>query len=38
MGVVTGIVQEFQFGMNWSNYSLLVGSSSANEQLCISAV
>src|SRR5690348_18384591 len=20
MGVVTGIVQEFQFGMNWSNY------------------
>src|SRR6185295_4231941 len=21
MGVVTGIVQEFQFGMNWSNYS-----------------
>jgi cytochrome bd ubiquinol oxidase subunit I len=22
MGVVTGIVQEFQFGMNWSNYSV----------------
>jgi len=21
MGVVTGIVQEFQFGMNWSTYS-----------------
>jgi cytochrome d ubiquinol oxidase subunit I len=20
MGVVTGIVQEFQFGMNWSDY------------------
>src|SRR6266511_3964016 len=25
MGVVTGIVQEFQFGMNWSNYSAFVG-------------
>ena len=25
MGVVTGIVQEFQFGMNWSNYSRYVG-------------
>lgn len=25
MGVVTGIVQEFQFGMNWSRYSLFVG-------------
>jgi cytochrome d ubiquinol oxidase subunit I len=25
MGVVTGIVQEFQFGMNWSNYSTFVG-------------
>jgi cytochrome d ubiquinol oxidase subunit I len=25
MGVVTGIVQEFQFGMNWSSYSTLVG-------------
>lgn len=24
-GVVTGIVQEFQFGMNWSVYSLFVG-------------
>lgn len=24
-GVVTGIVQEFQFGMNWSNYSRFVG-------------
>ena len=23
-GVVTGIVQEFQFGMNWSNYSVFV--------------
>jgi len=25
LGVVTGIVQEFQFGMNWSNYSRFVG-------------
>jgi cytochrome d ubiquinol oxidase subunit I len=25
MGVVTGIVQEFQFGMNWSEYSKFVG-------------
>ncbi len=25
MGVVTGIVQEFQFGMNWSRYSTFVG-------------
>jgi len=25
MGVVTGIVQEFQFGMNWSTYSRYVG-------------
>ena len=25
MGVVTGIVQEFQFGMAWSNYSRFVG-------------
>ena len=25
MGVVTGIVQEFQFGMNWSEYSRYVG-------------
>ncbi|MEN3534072.1 cytochrome ubiquinol oxidase subunit I [Microbispora sp. ZYX-F-249] len=25
MGVVTGIVQEFQFGMNWSEYSTFVG-------------
>ncbi|MEV0197604.1 cytochrome ubiquinol oxidase subunit I [Nonomuraea sp. NPDC050691] len=25
MGVVTGIVQEFQFGMNWSEYSVFVG-------------
>ncbi len=25
MGVVTGIVQEFQFGMNWSEYSRMVG-------------
>ena len=22
LGLVTGIVQEFQFGMNWSDYSL----------------
>ena len=22
MGVATGIIQEFQFGMNWSEYSL----------------
>ncbi|NEA32375.1 cytochrome ubiquinol oxidase subunit I [Streptomyces sp. SID13031] len=25
IGVVTGIVQEFQFGMNWSDYSKFVG-------------
>jgi cytochrome d ubiquinol oxidase subunit I len=25
IGVVTGIVQEFQFGMNWSSYSRCVG-------------
>ncbi|MCI0182869.1 Cytochrome bd ubiquinol oxidase subunit 1 [Acidibacillus sp. S0AB] len=25
VGVVTGIMQEFQFGMNWSNYSRFVG-------------
>ncbi len=25
MGVATGIVQEFQFGMNWSNYSRFMG-------------
>lgn len=25
LGVATGIVQEFQFGMNWSQYSLYVG-------------
>src|SRR5699024_7235124 len=25
MGVATGIVQEFQFGMNWSEYSRMVG-------------
>jgi cytochrome d ubiquinol oxidase subunit I len=25
VGVVTGIVQEFQFGMNWSDYSKFVG-------------
>lgn len=25
LGVVTGIVQEFQFGMNWSGYSRFVG-------------
>jgi cytochrome bd ubiquinol oxidase subunit I len=25
LGVVTGLVQEFQFGMNWSSYSRFVG-------------
>src|SRR4030095_9530546 len=25
IGVVTGLVQEFQFGMNWSTYSRFVG-------------
>ena len=25
IGVVTGIVQEFQFGMNWAQYSRYVG-------------
>ena len=25
IGVVTGLVQEFQFGMNWSAYSRYVG-------------
>src|SRR5436853_5719865 len=25
IGVVTGLVQEFQFGMNWGQYSRLVG-------------
>ena len=25
VGVVTGIIQEFQFGMNWSDYSRLLG-------------
>src|SRR5512138_1618770 len=25
VGVVTGLVQEFQFGMNWSSYSRFVG-------------
>ncbi len=25
MGIVTGIAQELQFGMNWSNYSVFVG-------------
>ncbi|MCW1085831.1 cytochrome ubiquinol oxidase subunit I, partial [Streptococcus anginosus] len=25
LGVATGIVQEFQFGMNWSEYSRYVG-------------
>jgi cytochrome bd ubiquinol oxidase subunit I len=25
LGIVTGIVQEFQFGMNWSDYSRYVG-------------
>ena len=25
IGVVTGIVQEFEFGMNWSDYSRFVG-------------
>src|SRR3546814_5868995 len=27
IGLVTGIVQEFQFGMNWSDYSRFVGRS-----------
>ncbi len=25
MGVATGVVQEFEFGMNWANYSRFVG-------------
>src|SRR5205814_4563890 len=25
VGIVTGIIQEFQFGMNWSSYSKFVG-------------
>ena len=25
LGVITGIVQEFQFGMNWSSYSRFIG-------------
>ncbi|HEY7729311.1 MAG TPA: cytochrome ubiquinol oxidase subunit I, partial [Gaiellaceae bacterium] len=25
IGVATGLVQEFQFGMNWSTYSVYVG-------------
>ena len=25
IGIVTGIVNEFQFGMNWSEYSRFVG-------------
>ena len=25
VGVVTGLIQEFEFGMNWSAYSRLVG-------------
>jgi cytochrome d ubiquinol oxidase subunit I len=25
MGIVTGIIQEFQFGINWSNNSVFVG-------------
>ncbi len=25
LGVITGIVQEFQFGMNWSDYSRFIG-------------
>lgn len=25
VGVVTGIIQEFQFGMNWSEYSRFMG-------------
>ena len=29
IGVATGIVQEFQFGMNWSTYSRFVGDVSA---------
>ena len=29
IGVATGLVQEFEFGMNWSVYSRFVGTSSA---------
>ena len=29
MGVVTGIVQEFHFGMNWAEYSRFMGDISA---------
>jgi len=25
VGIVTGILQEFQFGMNWSDFSRFVG-------------
>lgn len=25
VGVVTGLIQEFQFGMNWSDYSRFMG-------------
>ena len=25
VGIVTGLIQEFQFGMNWSNYSRFMG-------------
>ena len=31
MGVVTGIVQEFQFGMNWSSYSRFEALSARHE-------
>ena len=33
LGLVTGIVQEFQFGMAWSEYSRFVGDSLANALL-----
>ena len=33
MGVVTGIVQEFQFGMNWSAYSRFVRSEEHTSEL-----
>src|SRR5579859_6451943 len=25
LGIATGVVQEFEFGMNWANYSRFVG-------------
>ena len=38
MGVVTGIVQEFQFGMNWSAYSRFVGDIFGAPPLAIEAL